>query len=1396
MAKNLLDKVRETLQGVGSGISQTASSFPQIQIPQITAPKLPSFQNLGNSLQQKAQLTANYFNPNVGVFQKSLSQAPTYRNFWTDIPQVSIPKKIQQAPRSVGNYFGNIARVSQQDIRNIPSKIAAPFEFIGGMQQGYNPFNYPQQEVKNPSKAFTAGKNLIQSGPGQLFAAISEPGLNAEVKGLGVLATPVVARISSKLNVGNLKKGYGELQIAKSGLDQWKNLNPDQQVKLLERVNNVLTKVIGGSAKEWNKLALSKPSEYLQMANRNIGDALYLVEHPEDATAFGLTTRQIKAPLNQGAKPTVFSNQVSPQSTKLGQAGLQKTKEALVPPLKDIVPQDNFSATQEYNQLLKTVNEVKTQNKVVRELANQTKETLGRSGLDLVNQLKGLARRKEFAEGGDVETLRRMNPKLVDRALEAVREANPRLVGADDNAILDFVLQKKQTAIPIKADIQRLKELKDIAKSEQDLWSQEFGRRATKQELDKLFTEADQSLYQPVRGVYSAVPQSKTITKTAQTTAQNAEIAAKAEFTQWQKAFNEQTGAVKAKVGDITGAIKKTTSPISNPEGLKDIAGFKIHARDMFRNFKEVYGDRFDEVKKAVLDPFDASKGKLIDSYNGWIKRIGTEIEGNLGIKKGSAESAAVQEFGEKKINQLDLIEEFGQQKAENIIKADAWFRKEYDKLLDEVNQIRAAIYPNQPDKIIPKRADYYRHFREMSDGIAGLLNLFETPAGISSKLAGISYQTEPKAKWLSFAQKRLGDKSDIDAVGGFLDYIKAAEYAKNIDPHTARFRALADELAQNTAEGPTAGKLNNFVLGLNRYADDLAGKTNPMDRFIQEVIPGGRTGMGVLNWVNSRVKANVILGNLSSAIAQAGNVPQGIASAGVTNVPKGISRTLGGIFSPNNPMSKSSFIKERYFRGFDTFDRGVIDNAKKGAAWVTQILDEIGTKFIWNMHYNKAKGMNIPDAVKYADDATRALVAGRGIGEVPLIQKSKLFQLAAPFQLEVGNLWWVMKDQVDAKQFGQLAKLVVASYLFNRVAENIRGSDVVFDPIQATKEGIDAFNEEEDKTRGALRFGGRIAGEVLGNVPLGQSVASVYPEYGATVGDYKLPTRKEFFGKGDPTRFGSGLLASQGITDPLFKLVPPFGGQQIKKTLGGIKAQAQGYSGSPDKVRFPIEQNIPNLIKNVAFGEYSTPEAREYFNKNRRPLGEKQSELFKQDRSMYTKIIDAREQNSKVEKAKEDIKKESGGSKTVGDKVVYWDSDAGEVKTISLKTLDQKVADQKYSLEADRLKRSNDTQEWLKLTQNYIDALKARQGELDPKLEADKVLSFQNKIEDLQAQVTKYKSYGGFKKGKKITLKQIKMPRVKTAKLKFSSVRRANKTSKKLKLKDLFPYKKRQKVV
>lgn len=774
----------------------------------------------------------------------------------------------------------------------------------------------------------------------------------------------------------------------------------------------------------------------------------------------------------------------------------------------------------------------------------------------------------------------------------------------------------------------------------------------------------------------------------------------KAEFRKWQTQRNATpTQAIK----NIGNSIKQNTvsQPSRNVENYKDIGNISMGLRDVFRNFKAVFGKEYPTVKKLVLDPFDASKGKFIENQKKTLAELDTYIVKKLGIRKGSKESGAVQEYGEGIIDQAKLIEKFGEKKAGQIIEADKWFRANYNKLLDEVNETRARIYPNNPTKLIPKRKDYYRHFKEMSQGIGGLINIFETPAGISSSLSGPSARTKPKSKWLSFAQKRLGNETDVDAVGGFLDYIRVAEYAKNIDPHINSFRQLREELVQATAEGTkNPGKLNNFIEFLDDFANDLSGKTNPLDRPIQKYIPGGRKFMSVLNWANSRVKANMILGNVASTIAQAFNVPQGIASAGPVHATKGLGRAFAGMFAKNDPITKSSFINERYFNAYDKFDTSLLDNTKKFAVWMTQVLDEVGTKYIWQSHYAKALDENIPNPAKYADDMARSLVAGRGIGEVPIMQKSKAFQLVAPFQLEVANLWWVMKDMVDEKAFGKLATLFVANYLFNRGAEEIRGSDVTFDPIQATIESIEAFNEESDKKIGALRVAGRLGGEVLSNVPVGQTLGAMYPEYGNK--ELGLPTREKLFGEGDPTRFGSGLLVAKGVQDPLFKLLPPFGGGQAKKTIEGMGAYNQGYSEAPSgRVRFPVDKNPINMARSALFGQYGTPEAREFFNKERTTLGEKQSEFFKNmpqgdAQNYYNQVQDLRTQKREGEKqlesqlANEDggliTKAEAGessifdtfgnffgGDKKEGKKSTLVGNEISYIKGDSIKTIDLK---------------------------------------------------------------------------------------------------------------------------
>lgn len=642
-------------------------------------------------------------------------------------------------------------------------------------------------------------------------------------------------------------------------------------------------------------------------------------------------------------------------------------------------------------------------------------------------------------------------------------------------------------------------------------------------------------------------------------------------------------------------------SPIvNNLKNYTDISTAKKQLRDIYRNTEEVFAKDAPVIDKLILEPFNQSKGAYIDFLNQEIKNLTDKIPFDIGSK----ESKFIQQYGEGKTKIDELVKEFGDVKAQQIVNADSFFRSKYDELLAKLNKIEQQIYPNSPQKWTPKRADYYRHFQDVSNDYSRLQNILENPVKIDPLLVGLSETTAPKSRWASFKQRRFGISTKNDAIGGYLDYLKSVSYAIHIDPNIGKFRELADVLARGSG---AKKNVNNYIYNLRKLADNLAGKTSDLDRIITEHVPGGRATLGAVNWLNNRVKANTILFNAKSSIAQIYNVPQGIADMGPINSIKAFSKTLAQNFVENVPMKQSNFLKERYFKGFNQFDKGILNNTRKFGVWMVGALDEVGTKFIWNGEYEKAIKSGISNPVKFADDTTKKLVAGRGIGEKPLIQNSKIFQIVAPFQLEMTNLWWVMEDMAKSdksvmKKFGQFATLFTSLYLLNGAVEKGTGTRPILDPIQATADGIKELQADPSLT-GVAKAGGRLFGEALSNLPIGQTLASIYPEYGSTIAGVKIPTRKEFFGRADPTRFGGGILSSQALADPLFKILPPFGGYQLEKTIGGLKAVNSGKSTTAGGAwQYKVPQTPMNTLQAGIFGKYALPESQKYYAKQNVP--------------------------------------------------------------------------------------------------------------------------------------------------------------------------------------------------
>ena len=520
------------------------------------------------------------------------------------------------------------------------------------------------------------------------------------------------------------------------------------------------------------------------------------------------------------------------------------------------------------------------------------------------------------------------------------------------------------------------------------------------------------------------------------------------------------------------------------------------------------------------------------------------------------------------------------------------------------------------------KHRDNYAHHTFERESI--ILNLIKGYAGVKevpTKLAGVSDYAQPKTGYASFFKKRLDGKYEADALKGFAEYMQDASRIIAYDPLIEYYRDFLSVM-RNTAQDDN---MSQFTRYMTNYVNALAGKTVTVDRWVRENL--GDKLYGVLKEINSRVKANAILGNLRTAVTQFANAPMAAGmlvknggAGAVQDLTKGAFNYLTSIFTGKGDNSYlSPFVQVRTF-DVDTNAIGVRAKVDEMFNFLLSKGDEIVTKMIWNAAYEQGKRKGVDSPVFYADDLTRRTVAGRSVGEVPLNLQSQVMNFIMPFQVETTNTMNNFIDMAkDPKSWGALLVTLIADFFFNELFEEMTGSRPLFDPIDVIRDAIK--NEEDIATTSR-----HMLGEVAGATPYGSMIP-------AFTGMDSYDTKK-WFGDNDPSRYGTGNIGASAITniftsviegkpldaisDTVANFVLPGGGKQLQRSVetlqtNGILPQyvngewvfSPAYHKSNGDVAYETvpEQildnasNLGNFAKQVAFGKWAGNEAQEYLN-------------------------------------------------------------------------------------------------------------------------------------------------------------------------------------------------------
>ena len=685
----------------------------------------------------------------------------------------------------------------------------------------------------------------------------------------------------------------------------------------------------------------------------------------------------------------------------------------------------------------------------------------------------------------------------------------------------------------------------------------------------------------------------------------------------------------------------------------KDISSIGYQRTDPIRVNEKVFGAEVGQkINDATINRTkhnEAERTRFLNKERAEIK--------DLGIKARSAESAAVQKYGEKqyvddkgvihKYGDAELAAEFPNVETQDKIKEAAKvLREKYDTYLEDINKVITEMGYDP----IPKRPDYMRHFQEINDKLSQW-GIPLNPSDMSkdtlpTDINGVTDQFKPGKNWFASAMQRKGFKTTYDAITGIDGYL---EGASNLMYHTGdiqRYRTLSkmireaygqqhgmDNLDVSTKEGQQRlndimdNKLSKYAAWLDEQANALAGKKGGIDRAAERLL--GRKIYTVLDTAKKQVGSNMTGFNVRSALTNFASAVQGASKTKKTAFIKGTISTFKNMVHNDGLINKSDFLTNRF--GSDQLSKKLWQKASNAGQIFMTGSDYFTANQIWRSKYfeNLSKGMNETQAIKNADDFASRIMGDRSKGSTAEIFNSKTLGLLTQFQLEVNNQWSsiVHDNKMDLQKGNksgatvvfQLGELAAASYFFNNLMKSLTGSDVMIDPIDMLMKMLGADDDDKDKSVGDRAT--EVVGDLIDDLPFasimtGGRIPMSEAFKGGGTAFKKLSGQKDQYGNDISWKDVGGDLIESGA----YWLLPT-GYGQLKKTKNGLSMYDEdlpmpGSYTKSGNLRFRADESAEGKIKAALFGQYSSEEARKYMESgyktvDKRKLGELQELNF-----------------------------------------------------------------------------------------------------------------------------------------------------------------------------------------